>query len=116
MPSAEPSEGGRPVEPDIRFTLANERTFLAWLRTAIGLVAAGVAVFHLLAETPSTTILALVLLASGGLAGVAGFLHFQKADHAIRSGDPMPTNTSVITVMTGVVLLGVAVGIASVLL
>lgn len=31
------------TEPDPRFTLANERTFLAWIRTALAFVAAGVA-------------------------------------------------------------------------
>ena len=35
------------VEPDYRFTLANERTFLAWIRTALGLLAGGVAVRQL---------------------------------------------------------------------
>ena len=30
--------------PDYRFTLANERTLLAWLRTGLALVAGGVAV------------------------------------------------------------------------
>ena len=34
-------------EPDYRFTLANERTFLAWVRTALGLLAGGVAVRQL---------------------------------------------------------------------
>ena len=29
-------------EPDPRFTLANERTFLAWIRTALALVASGI--------------------------------------------------------------------------
>ncbi len=28
--------------PDYRFSLANERTFLAWVRTALGFLAAGV--------------------------------------------------------------------------
>ena len=51
------------TEPDIRFSLANERTFLAWVRTAIGLVAAGVAIFHLFDESVATTVLSLVLLA-----------------------------------------------------
>ncbi len=31
-------------EPDPRFTLANERTFLAWIRTALALLASGIAV------------------------------------------------------------------------
>jgi putative membrane protein len=41
----EPSDGTR--EPDYRFTLANERTFLAWIRTALALIAGGVAVVQL---------------------------------------------------------------------
>ena len=32
------------TEPDPRFTWANERTFLAWNRTALALIAAGLAV------------------------------------------------------------------------
>ena len=39
-------------EPDYRFTLANERTFLAWERTALGLLAAAVAVVQLIPELP----------------------------------------------------------------
>ena len=41
-PDADPE-----FEPDYRFTLANERTFLAWQRTALGLLAAAVAVVQL---------------------------------------------------------------------
>ncbi|MFI6575700.1 DUF202 domain-containing protein [Nocardiopsis sp. NPDC050513] len=44
--SADASGKGTPV--DYRFTLANERTFLAWLRTALALLAGAVAVLHLL--------------------------------------------------------------------
>ena len=40
-------DGAAQVEPDYRFTLANERTFLAWVRTALGLLAAAVAVVQL---------------------------------------------------------------------
>ncbi|MBM4509720.1 DUF202 domain-containing protein, partial [Rhodococcus hoagii] len=29
-------------DPDPRFTLANERTYLAWVRTGLGLIAAAV--------------------------------------------------------------------------
>lgn len=37
-------------DPDYRFSLANERTFLAWIRTALGLLAGGVAVLALLTD------------------------------------------------------------------
>ena len=39
-----------PIEPDYRFTLANERTFLAWQRTSLGLMAAAVAVVQFMPE------------------------------------------------------------------
>ena len=60
------------TEPDLRFSLANERTFLAWVRTPIALVAAGVAIFHLIDESWPTTALSLVLLAAA--AGVVSVL------------------------------------------
>lgn len=104
------------TEPDIRFSLANERTFLAWVRTAIGLVAAGVAVFHLFDESVATTMLSMVLLAAAALAGFAGFSHFRKADLAIRRGESLPTNTVVIALMTGAVFLAVVAGAASLFL
>jgi len=43
-------DGDAEFEPDYRFTLANERTFLAWQRTALGLLAAAVAVVHLVPD------------------------------------------------------------------
>ncbi len=104
------------AEPDIRFSLANERTFLAWVRTAIGLVAAGVAIFHLLDDSAATTTLALVLLAAGAFASVVGYSHFRRADRAIRQGEAFPAGSAVVTIMTGVVLLAVAAGVASVVL
>ncbi|KRF36804.1 YidH family protein [Nocardioides sp. Soil805] len=103
------------ADPDIRFTLANERTFLAWVRTAIGLVAAGVAVFRLLEESAATTVLTLVLLVAGALAGCIGYAHFRGADRAIRRGDTMPTSTITVTVMTAAVLVAAVAAAVSVL-
>ena len=101
--------------PDIRFTLANERTFLAWLRTAIGLIAAGVALSHLLEPSTGTTALSLILLLSGAVAGVVGLSHFRQADAAIRSGEDLPTNHVAVLLMTGAVVLACAAGVAMVL-
>jgi putative membrane protein len=83
------------VEPDYRFTLANERTFLAYERTAIGLVAAGLAVVHLLEEDWGYQLLAVLLLVTGAIAAIGGYLRFRAADTAIRKGDPLPANPSV---------------------
>ena len=64
------------TEPDPRFTFANERTFLAWIRTALGFLAAGVAIAavsrlagRLGAETRVASI---VLIVCGLVCGVAG--------------------------------------------
>src|SRR5690606_28860654 len=78
-------------EPDYRFTLANERTYLAWIRTAIGLLAAGVGVAYLRGfDIPGRTALAtaLVLLAMG--TGGMAYRHWRVTDRAIRAGDPIP--------------------------
>ncbi|WP_107704649.1 YidH family protein [Nocardioides allogilvus] len=103
------------TEPDIRFSLANERTFLAWVRTAIGLVAAGVAIFHLVDPSAATTVLSLLLLASGALAGCVGYAHFRAADRAIRAGEMLPTNGVVFVLLTAAVVLGAAAAVVTVL-
>jgi len=82
------------MEPDYRFTLANERTFLAYERTAIGLVAAAVAVLQIF-EGRVHQLLGVLLLLAGAVAAVGGYLRFRKADAAIRAGEPLPANLAV---------------------
>jgi putative membrane protein len=88
-----------PVEPvadlyqpelDYRFTLANERTFLAWIRTALALAAAAVAVVHIVpatAQPPGLRIVAGVALAAASVV-LAGFaLHrWVAVERAMREG------------------------------
>ena len=76
-----------PNDPDIRFSLANERTFLAYERTAIGLVAAALVVFHLLEPSVTQKVLGLLLLASAVIAAGGGWLRFRQADRAIEAVD-----------------------------
>jgi inner membrane protein YidH len=97
-------------EPDYRFTLANERTFLAWIRTALGLLAGGVAVRQLIPRftTPGAT----VVLAVGcvGLAAVlaaASYPHWRRIQRAMRAGDPLPRTRMIIGLALSVLLLAV---------
>ena len=53
--------------PDYRFSLANERTFLAWIRTSLALIAGGLAVIHLLAGSTVWRSLGILLILLGGL-------------------------------------------------
>lgn len=101
-------DGDAEFEPDYRFTLANERTFLAWQRTALGLLAAAVAVVHLVPEltTPGTRHVLGILLAvlATTTAGV-GMLRWQ-VDHAMRRGTPLPRQPSPAYLGVGLIVIG----------
>jgi putative membrane protein len=102
------------TEPDVRFSLANERTLLAYQRTAIGLIAAAVAVqvldrvdrpvAHFLDEGALALTLAGVLLVSGAVATIGGYQRYEAADRAIRHGRPLPTGTTPLLVSAGLVI------------
>lgn len=81
------------TEPDYRFTLANERTFLAWYRTALALIAGGVAVVQLLPPLASPVVreaLGLLLTISGGALSLAALLRWSRVQAAIRRGQDLP--------------------------
>ena len=82
------------TEPDARFTFANERTFLAWSRTALALVVAGLAIVQLLPPFPGVPVgrhlLGLPLIALGGVLAVAAYSEWVRNQHALRRGEPMP--------------------------
>lgn len=111
MPSADRPEAG-PGEPDYRFTLANERTFLAYERTAIGLVAASLAVFHLLERGWPEVLLGALLLVAGSVAAIGGYARFRAVDHAVRRGEPLPRSLPVEVTAVAVVLCLVAVALS----
>jgi putative membrane protein len=76
--------------PDYRFSLANERTFLAWLRTGLALVGGGLAVAQFLPDGRLRTTIALALLALGGLVAVRAVNHWARAERAMRLGEELP--------------------------
>lgn len=80
-------------EPDPRFTLANERTFLAWTRTSLAFLAGGIAfeAFPLDAIDPTLrTGIAVFIIAVGMLiaAGAAG--RWMNVERAMRHKRPLP--------------------------
>ncbi|WP_110182289.1 YidH family protein [Nocardioides solisilvae] len=108
----------RGEEPDYRFSFANERTFLAWVRTSLALLAAGVALDVVDLSVPDTAqhVLALVLVAAALVAALAAWLRWASAERAMRSREPLPSLglAAVVTlVVVGVGLVLVAVGIGS---
>jgi inner membrane protein YidH len=97
-------------EPDYRFTLANERTFLAWQRTALGLLAAAVALVQLV---PELTVPGARRALGAGLAVLAiltsamGLLRWRQADHAMRRGEPLPRHPTPAYLAVGLSVVGV---------
>lgn len=77
-------------DPDYRFTLANERTFLAWLRTALALAAGGLAAIHLLPDAFGSEALGLALLALGFVTAATSFRRWYRSEVAMRLGEPLP--------------------------
>lgn len=78
---------------DARFSLANERTFLAWNRTALALVAGGLAITQLLPATDipgARRILGLPLIVVGGVLGWFSYGRWQAVERAIENDEPLP--------------------------
>jgi putative membrane protein len=97
-------------EPDYRFTLANERTFLAWQRTALGLLAASVAVIQFvpaLSVPGARHALGLMLGALSILTAAIGVRRWSQCDRAMRRGEPLPRQPSPVYLGIGLVLITV---------
>jgi putative membrane protein len=80
-------------EPDPRFSFANERTFLAWIRTALALVAAGVAIEAFGDQVGSRGLrrgLAVGLILVGAVLAATAFSRWYRAERALRREDPLP--------------------------
>jgi putative membrane protein len=108
---------GDGTEPDPRFSLANERTFLAWIRTSIAMLAAAVAVEALDLPLPAVVqTLAAVLLGVMGLVTAAwSFLGWARTEAAMRRGRPLPSSPVPLVVAASVAVVAVAVVVAAVL-
>ena len=78
--------------PDHRFSLANERTFLAWVRTSLALLAAGVALDAVELDGPSElqSVLAAALVVLGLFSAAASWLRWAAAERAMRLRRPLP--------------------------
>ncbi len=107
-----------PDHPDYRFTLANERTLLAWLRTGLALVAGGVAVATYAPDLGvpwGSGAVALALVLAGLGAAAAGYRKWRVNEEAITAGRPLPVTWLVPAVAAAVgaviVVVGVLVGI-----
>jgi putative membrane protein len=99
------------AEPDPRFTFANERTFLAWIRTSLALVAAGVAVEAFVGGLSDWTRkpLAAALVGLGVVTSVTAYGRWMAAERALRQNRPLPAPVLAPLLGYGVAITGVLV-------
>lgn len=94
-------------DPDPRFTLANERTFLAWTRTSLAFLAGGIALGALPADfmDPTTrTILAVSIIGLGMLISLGAAGHWINVERALRTKRPLPMPALSFALSLGIVV------------
>lgn len=96
-------------EPDYRFTLANERTFLAWIRTALALAAGGLGVLSLLPEFAGDEVLGVLLLGVAFVTAATAYRRWARNEQAIRLGQPLPASSLPLFMAIGTALVPLVV-------
>ncbi|SNS65344.1 putative membrane protein [Rhodococcoides kyotonense] len=106
------------TRPDERFTLASERTFLAWMRTSLGLLAGGIAIVHLVPDFSTgwvRTTLGLVLIFMAASAAMVGLRRWLQVRKALESGAPMPEARELWIFAVGIGFVAVLAAVVTVL-
>ena len=97
--------------PDTQAELANERTYLAWLRTGLALMAVGVAAELILPAEGiiwARQLIGVSLILAGVLTAGLARWRWQRVDRAVRAGDPIPRPNLGYLVTAAIVLNGLA--------
>jgi putative membrane protein len=79
-------------EPDVRFSLANERTFLAWARTCLAMVATGLVLARVLGDSGDDALIVasgIALIVLGASLGLLSYRNYRRNDAAIRTSAPL---------------------------
>jgi putative membrane protein len=100
------------VDPDYRFTLANERTFLAWIRTSLALLAAAVALVQLVPpfELPGArTALGLIVAGDGLLISLLAYRRWSGNERAMRHGHTLPHSPMLLLLAISLAVIAVIV-------
>lgn len=92
-------------EPDPRFSLANERTFLAWVRTSLAFVAAGVALeaFGFPQSAGFRGAASAVFIALGVMSAARAWFGWMAAESALRRNAALPAPSLGLAMVIGLV-------------
>ncbi|MEQ8841827.1 MAG: DUF202 domain-containing protein [Acidimicrobiales bacterium] len=98
-------------EPDYRFTLANERTFLAWIRTSLALAAGGLGAISLIEDLYGQEWIGLALLALSFITAASAYRRWSLNERSMRLGESLPVSRLPAIIAIGTALLGVGAAI-----
>lgn len=98
-------------DPDYRFSLANERTFLAWIRTSLALGAGGLGAINLIDNFYGQETIGLVLLLLSFTTASTAYQRWAANERAIRLGQPLPPSRIPRIVAFGTAILGVVAAV-----
>ncbi len=103
---------------DARVTFANERTYLAWIRTALALIGGGVAAGAALHNSPGwvRVVVAIVPILMGLSATVIGYRRWEANDRALRAGRPLPVDRTLHRVAIVIAAIAIAAAITIVVI
>ncbi|WP_111720944.1 YidH family protein [Homoserinimonas sp. OAct 916] len=98
-------------EPDPRFSMANERTFLSWIRTSLALIAAGVALEALALPIREDLRLysAGVFIALGIAAPIHAWVNWMRTERAMRENRPVPAPSLSVVLTVGIVIAAILI-------
>ncbi len=99
------------TDPDYRFTLANERTFLAWLRTGLALLAGAIALASLVHDfgpRPVRIAITVFLLILSVTVVIGAYVRWDRTERALRENRSLPTDP-----MPRIIVAGVAIVVAA---
>jgi putative membrane protein len=99
--------------PDPRFTLANERTFLAWIRTSLALLGGGIAIEALATkvfEPHSRMVMTMSLMLLSQLVSVGACVRWLKVERALRERRPLPLPALAPLLAIGCIIAVVVIG------
>jgi len=103
-------------DPDPRFTLANERTFLSWVTASLGMLGIGLAVGTIIpGKHFSINVLAVLWILLAATLSFRALIRWFRMERAIRLNQGLPLSTSIPVVAGAIAVLSVATGIAVVI-
>lgn len=102
------------TEPDPRFTLANERTFLAWIRTSLAFIAGGIALsaFPLSIDSNVRQLLSVIALTVGALIALWAWISWTRIERSMRQRSPLPSSPALFLLSGAVLAVAVTATIA----